>query len=28
MNPNRHEWLLAKGSYPVRKYCKYYEILI
>ncbi|HFM8950061.1 TPA: DUF1972 domain-containing protein, partial [Enterococcus faecium] len=25
MNPNGYEWLRAKGSYPVPKYCNYSE---
>ncbi|HGL5634830.1 TPA: DUF1972 domain-containing protein, partial [Enterococcus faecium] len=27
MNPNGYEWLRAKGSYPVPKYCNYSETL-
>ncbi|HBM6379266.1 DUF1972 domain-containing protein [Enterococcus faecium] len=26
--PNGYEWLRAKGSYPVPKYCKYSETLM
>ncbi|EGP5093930.1 DUF1972 domain-containing protein [Enterococcus faecium] len=28
VNPNGYEWLRAKGSYPVPKYCKYSETLM
>ncbi|EMW5556473.1 DUF1972 domain-containing protein [Enterococcus faecium] len=28
VNPNGYEWLRAKGSYSVSKYCKYFETLM